>query len=133
MKISAKQYAESLFSSLESKSKKETEDIVSRFLSVLVENGDRKMFNDIVLNFEKTWNEKNNIKNIEVTSAKELNKASEKKIKDFSIKKLGSENIEIKKNIDKNILGGVIIKDGDKVYDGSVRTRLYELKNRLNK
>ena len=37
------------------------------------------------------------------------------------------------KKIDKNILGGVIIRYGDKVVDGSLKTQLEDLKEKLIK
>ena len=43
---------------------------------------------------------------------------------------IGKE-VEIKTSVNPKILGGVIIRFGDKLIDGSVRSRLYKLKRKL--
>lgn len=35
--------------------------------------------------------------------------------------------------VDESLIGGVVIRIGDRVVDGSVKNRLYELKKDLNK
>jgi F-type H+-transporting ATPase subunit delta len=48
-----------------------------------------------------------------------------------AIEKATGKKVEIKVIIDETILGGVITTIGDTVIDGSVRTRLEQLKNSI--
>ena len=51
-----------------------------------------------------------------------------RKIADF-VEKLGCDGV--KYVIDPEIIGGIVIRVGDKVYDGSVRTRLETIRQAL--
>ncbi len=133
MKITAKKYAESLLDVSEGKSKAEATKQVESLLRIMHENGDMKKTSIMIEHFVNLWNEKNSTSVVEVCTATEADKKTKKTLKAYIQKKLNAENVEMKLNIDKSILGGVIIKEGDRVFDGSVRTRLYELKNKLVK
>ena len=61
-----------------------------------------------------------------VTSALPLSDAEQKKV----LKETGAEEAEWK--VDPRILGGLVIRSGDKVVDGSVRSSLGSLSGRLN-
>lgn len=77
----------------------------------------------IVSEYLKIHYRKNKILDVKATFTKELNEEQKKKLIDKLFQKTGKEiNLEIK--IDKNILGGGIIKIGDKIIDGSIRREL---------
>lgn len=77
----------------------------------------------IVSEYLKIYYRKNKILDVKATFTKELNEEQKKKLIDKLFQKTGKEiNLEIK--IDKNILGGGIIKIGDKIIDGSIRREL---------
>ena len=65
-----------------------------------------------------------------VDSAFELSAAQKDKIVSSLKKRLGRE-IKLVCQINKELLGGVVIRAGDKVIDGSARTRLGEMANAL--
>jgi F-type H+-transporting ATPase subunit delta len=64
----------------------------------------------------------------EVRSVVELNPVQLSRLTD-AIEKATGKQIEVKVVIDPTILGGVVTTVGDTVIDGSVRTRLEQLKN----
>jgi len=64
----------------------------------------------------------------EVRSVMELNAQQLTRITD-AIQKATGKQVEVKVVIDPTILGGVVTTVGDTVIDGSVRTRLEQLKN----
>ena len=66
-------------------------------------------------------------------SARELNKETIKLLKSYVIKLSGAKEVVVDEQVDKNILGGVVIKYGDKVIDGSLKAQLEELKDKLVK
>ena len=77
----------------------------------------------IVAEYLKIYYRKNRILDIRATFTKELTDEQKKKLIDKLSQKTGKEiNLEIK--IDKNILGGGVIRIGDKIIDGSIRREL---------
>ena len=77
----------------------------------------------IVAEYLKIYYRKNRILDVRATFTKELTEEQKKKLIDKLSQKTGKEiNLEIK--IDRNILGGGIIRIGDKIIDGSIRREL---------
>ena len=77
----------------------------------------------IVAEYLKIYYRKNRILDVKATFTKELTDEQKKKLIDKLSQKTGKEiNLEIK--IDKDILGGGIIRIGDKIIDGSIRREL---------
>jgi F-type H+-transporting ATPase subunit delta len=68
---------------------------------------------------------------VEVVSAFDLADAARDKLADVLGKKLERE-VKVRTSIDKNLLGGVLIRAGDLVIDGSVRGRLNKLAEAMN-
>ena len=65
------------------------------------------------------------VREIDVTSATELSSAQIKKIeKDFSCPSTRAKNVEFVYKIDKELIGGILVVDGDKYYDGTVRSQI---------
>ena len=68
----------------------------------------------------------------EVTSAVDLSASQLKEITQ-TLEKLSGKKVVIEKKKDPALLGGVVAKLGDTVYDGSVRTQLRALRDELGK
>lgn len=66
-----------------------------------------------------------------VTSALPLTKQEEETVQKDVLKKLGSEG-EVEFKVDPNILGGLVVRIGDKVLDGSVSGQLNMLSQNLS-
>ena len=60
----------------------------------------------------------------EVTAARELSEAQTQAIIDRVKSLSNAQNVEIKTSINPDIIGGVIIKVGSKVFDASIRGQL---------
>ena len=131
MNITQKQYAESLYQTIQNKKDSEVKIAVENFVKVLINNNDISKADEIIKQFVGIWNKEQGIIEAEVVSAKELDKKIVKLLNDYIIKLSGAEKILVKQKVDKNILGGVVIKYGDKVLDGSLRMRLGELRNKM--
>ncbi len=69
---------------------------------------------------------------VEVTSAKPLDPSQLSQIT-ASLEKLSGKKVTISKKEDPDLLGGVVAKVGDRVYDGSLRTQLRNLREELIK
>lgn len=100
------------------------------FVKVLVDNQRLLILPEIAAIFEGLRAEAEKTVNVVVDSAFELSAAQQQKIIDSLKKRMGRE-IKLTCNINKELLGGVVIRAGDKVIDGSARTRLGEMANAL--
>ncbi len=68
----------------------------------------------------------------EITSARPLEMAQLTEIT-VALEKLSGKKVTVTKREDESLLGGVVAKLGDKVYDGSLRTQLRNLRDELTK
>ena len=92
-------------------------------LLYILDKGRMNCIKYIVAEYLKIYYRKNRILDLKATFTKELTDEQKKKLIDKLSQKTGKEiNLEIK--IDKDILGGGIIKIGDKIIDGSIRREL---------
>ncbi|MES9992593.1 MAG: F0F1 ATP synthase subunit delta [Candidatus Thiodiazotropha sp.] len=99
-------------------------------IKVLVENNRLKVLPEIEALFEALKADKERISKVHVTSAFDLDAAQEKLIADALKAKLG-RNVTITSEKDPELIGGVHIRAGDMVIDGSVRGQLQQLANEL--
>jgi F-type H+-transporting ATPase subunit delta len=100
------------------------------FIKVLVENQRLIVLPEIAAMFESMRAEAEKSVDVVVTSAFELNEPQKQKISTAMKKRMGRD-IRLSCKTDSELLGGIIIRAGDKVIDGSARTRLSELANAL--
>jgi len=105
-------------------------DIVLKFLLLLVDKRRETVLPAIIREYVKLANEARNIVEAQVTVAMPLDSDQEKAL----INKLGlvtGKTIVLKTQIDKAIIGGVIVQIGDKLIDGSIARQLQILKKTL--
>jgi F-type H+-transporting ATPase subunit delta len=67
---------------------------------------------------------------VQVTSARALSDSAQHKIKSQLVESFPFEPI-LETSVDESLLGGLVIRIGDTVYDTSLRTRLRQLRGRL--
>ena len=96
------------------------------FVHVLTESQRLAVLPEIAATFEALKAEAEKTVNVEVDSAFELSVAQQEKIIVAMKKRMGRE-VKLTCNVKKDLLGGVVIRAGDKVIDGSARTRLGEM------
>jgi len=102
----------------------------SNFARVLVDNQRLLVLPEIAAIFEALRAEAEKTVNVVVDSAFELSAAQQEKIVSSLKARMGRE-IKLVCKVNKELLGGVVIRAGDKVIDGSARTRLSEMANAL--
>lgn len=106
--------------------------ITYRFLRLLVEKQRVRFFSDIVSYYRKLQDERENIARAQVTAAVDLDEATLDLIAEALGKVVGKKVvIEFKK--DPELIGGVVARVGDLVWDGSVRTQLKKIKETLKR
>ena len=131
MKITVNQYAKSLYAATKEKSQKEISVAVANFIKILDKNRQIKLFAKISKKFEEIWNKENEVVKAEVVSCEKLDEKFLKKIENFIKEKYSAKKVVIVNKIDEKIKGGIIIKVGDEVLDGSVRGQLKKLRDNL--
>lgn len=100
------------------------------FARVLVENQRLLVLPEIAILFEALRAEAEKTVNVVVDSAFELSATQQEKITSSLKARMGRE-IKLVCKVNKELLGGVVIRAGDKVIDGSARTRLSEMATAL--
>ncbi len=100
------------------------------FIRVLVENHRLAVLPEIAAMYEALRAEAEKALEVTVSSAFELDDAQKRKITDALTKRM-NRKITLKCLTDKQLVGGIVIRAGDQVIDGSVRTRLAEMANAL--
>jgi len=80
--------------------------------------------------FRREMNKRKGLVVAEVTTASEVG-ASEQKRLGTTLEKMTGKQVEFKFKTDPSLVGGVVTRIGSLVYDGSVRTQLREIKERL--
>lgn len=128
MRITPKQYAQTLYEITDGKSRSEIEKSIADFARFLHKNRKDKLVNEIIGQFRKIYDQKKKIIEFEVITREKLDKALEEKIRHYLRGKYKAEEVILKNVIDESIKGGVMIKTGDEVIDGSVRRKLEELR-----
>ena len=95
-------------------------------IKLMAENGRLKALPEVAEQFEVYRAEAEGKVDAEVTSAFKLTAAQEKSITKTLKAKLGRE-VTITTTIDESLIGGVIIKAGDTIIDGSMKSQLESL------
>ena len=132
MKVTVTQYAKTLHELVKDKSQKEIPEIVSGFVKILAKNNQIKNNGKIIDKFSAIHNQENGIIETEVVSREALSSGLINKLHKLK-KKYQAKEVVLKNVIDKKIKGGIVIRVGDEVIDGSVDRQLQNLKNNLRK
>ncbi len=131
MKFTAKQYAQALHDALENTAPAEVDRVLDNFVQVLAENNDLGLFDEIAAQLHKQELEKKGIKQAEVTSAHSLNSENEKQVIDTLNRHVKSK-FELKRKIEENLIGGVVVQVDDLMIDASIKKNLEELRKELS-
>jgi F-type H+-transporting ATPase subunit delta len=131
-KFTAKNYAQALMEAIEGASAEDENKVLDNFVKVLAENNDLRMHEAIADEFHALDLKKKGIVQVKVESSHALNHENEKAILN-ELNKLVKGNFEIKKKIDEQLIGGVVIQIDDRIIDASVKNHLEQLKDNLIK
>lgn len=101
------------------------------FVRILAENKRLSLLPEIACLFEHLKAEQEKTLDVEVLSARALD-AQQTNTLSESLRKRFDRNIELSCVVDEKLLGGIIIRTGDTVIDGSVRGKLARLSDAMN-
>ncbi|GAK47954.1 F0F1-type ATP synthase subunit delta [Secundilactobacillus oryzae JCM 18671] len=104
---------------------------VKNFMKMAFDYGRMNYLVSIIDQFEVLYNEKNQTIHAEVITAVSLDEAQEKRLADEFGKRVGAKQVILKSKVDENILGGVVMKSAGKIFDGSLQTKLAQIRRTL--
>jgi len=105
-------------------------DIIVNFLMVLIDKNREAFLPDIFSEYKKLADVSKNIIDAEVRSAAGL---TDKDFNELVVKlsAMSGKNVRLRVVVDPGLIGGLVVKMGDKVIDGSVVKRLSIMKKNL--
>jgi F-type H+-transporting ATPase subunit delta len=104
--------------------------IIRNFLFVIADHRRTQLLPEIVATFQQVVRQRQGIAEAEISSAVELSEAQKTEMAK-TLARLTGKKIETKYSLDPSLLGGAVVRIGDTIYDGSLRSRLNELRARL--
>ena len=129
MKVTPKQYAQTLYEIVQDKPEQEVADKIKKFAQVLINNNDAAKIEKIINSFSDVWNEENQVLPVEIVGARKLDEDIIKLLQDYIIKLSGAKDLVLEQSIDKNILSGFVVKYKDKILDGSLSGKINQMRN----
>lgn len=102
----------------------------ANFLKVLLQNGRLADIGEINERFAAVLEERGGRITAEITSAREL-PTGERAEFEQNLERLTGKQVTVNYAINKDIIGGVVTRIGSTVYDGSVKTKLENLREEL--
>lgn len=103
---------------------------VRNFIAVLMDHERLDALREVVAEYGVLADEANGIHEVEITSAKPLSDA-ERNLLQWKAGELAGSNVRVRWAEDAALLGGAVIKLQSRVYDGSVRGQLEQMKQHL--
>jgi F-type H+-transporting ATPase subunit delta len=106
--------------------------VTMNFLRLLVDKRRMNILPQILSELRRMVEELEGIERVEVVSAAPLPETQREFLKSVLEKRTG-KRIELEETLDPAVLGGMVVKMGSTVYDGSVRTQLVQMRENLQK
>jgi len=109
----------------------DVDPLVRKAVNLMTVNRDVTKFSDFYRSFGDMADEHRGIARAEVVTAVPLNDDRRKKVAEGLAELVGRSEVKITESVDPSIIGGVVAKVGDRLIDGSTRTRLQAMRDSL--
>jgi F-type H+-transporting ATPase subunit delta len=129
MKITESQYAITLYELTLDKTQKDIDSAVLGLAEILHKKNQMRLLPRVIEKFNHIWNKNNGIVEAEVISREELSNELRNKLRNYLSNKYKAKEVVLNNIISESIKGGIIIRVGDEVLDGSVERQLNKLRN----
>lgn len=107
-------------------------EVVVNFLKVIIDKGRASDLPAILKTFVELYHERQGELVVHVTAAQQLGDDERERLKRALKKKnKGYSEFILKERVDPSLLGGLVVRTGDSVYDASLRSRLEVIGERL--
>lgn len=108
----------------------DVDPLLRNLLCVLVDRGLTELVPEVEKDYRRLLDVHMGREQVQVSSAVPLEDSEQKSISDF-LSGLIHKEVVMETRVDPSILGGLVIRVGDRLIDGSTRTRLAEMGKRL--
>ena len=105
--------------------------IIRNFLFVIADHRRTQLLPEVIATFQQVIRQRQGVAEAEVSSAVELSAAQKKELA-ATLARVTGKKIEPKYSLEPALLGGAVVRIGDTIYDGSLRSRLNEMRARLS-
>lgn len=109
------------------------DDAVTGLLTVIVEKGRCAEIPAVFANFLEKVREYRKIGVAKVVSATELTTEQKKRIEEKLLSQTAYESFEMQYTVDKTLIGGMVIRIGDRVVDASIKSKIERMAASLSK
>jgi len=104
--------------------------IIRNFLFVIADHRRTQLIPEIAAAFHEVLRQRQGVAEAEISSAVELTAAQKKELA-ATLERVTGRKVEPKYSLDPSLLGGAVVRIGDTIYDGSLRSRLNEMRAQL--
>jgi F-type H+-transporting ATPase subunit delta len=104
--------------------------LMERLVDLLAERGRVALLPEIESAFAEAWNAHRGVVAAEATSAVALDPAQVQAL-GGALRTVSGREVELRQRVDPAVLGGVVVRMGERTYDGTVRAQLAGLRQRL--
>ena len=106
------------------------EEILINFIKLLIENHRTPVIFRVRREFDRLWEQENQLLPVLVTSAVELDQRTVSQIGDRIAEQTGRK-VELSAIVEPDILGGLVVRVGNSILDASIRNRLEQLRKQV--
>lgn len=122
----------------ESKKYRLVETILDKYISeismamikLVIKNNREIYLPGIARNFGEMYRKSRGIRSVSLVTAREVDESVKERISEL-IRKTYQSEVELTATVDKDVIGGFILRIGDRQYDASVATSLKKMKEQL--
>jgi len=109
---------------------RDADPLVANTLQLLQQKGRFAIVSALRLELEELADAEAEVVKVEVTSAIELGADAEERLA-ARVAEATGRRVELTKRVDAGVLGGLVVRVGDVIVDGSLRSRIGQLRRRL--
>jgi len=102
----------------------------ANFLQVLLQNHRLAELNEINRKFAQVFDERSGVVSAQVTTARTLPESTQETLR-AQLGIMTGRKVRLDFAVDEDLIGGVMTRIGSTVYDGSVRTQLQQIKQKM--
>ena len=122
-----KEYAQALYEAISETKPEDHDKVLDNFVKIIAQNGDLGKYPEIESEYQKLESKAQGIKQVEVTTATEVDAKS----LIAELNTIVGKKIEITRKIDPEIIGGIVVRVDDTLIDASVKNNLNNLKKAI--
>ncbi len=106
------------------------DQIFQNGIKLMIDKRHSDLIMEMQQQFERLLKQANKVVEVQITSAIELPEETRAKIR-RKIEESTGKQVEFSETVDQNILGGLVLRFGDLIVDGSLKAKLEQLRARL--